>query len=67
MLFVVVFLLSIYLSLLFDARYTLSVKVKSLPGKIKIHMLQHVNINHTHVYVEKIIMAHLDRVGVQSC
>ena len=41
----VVFVLSIYLSLLFDRHYTLSVKVIALPGKLKVHILQHMNIN----------------------
>ena len=45
MLFVVVFALSIYFPLLFDRHYTLSVEGNTLPGKIEINMLQHMNIN----------------------
>ena len=44
MLFVVDFVLPIYLSLLFDRHYTLSVKVNTLTGIIGIYMLQHMNI-----------------------
>ena len=45
LLFVVIFVLSIHLSLLFDRHYILSAEGNTLPGEIQIHMLQHMNIN----------------------
>ena len=39
------FCIFIYFYLLFDRHYTLSVEVNALPGKIKIYMLQYMNIN----------------------
>ena len=45
MLFVIAFVLSVYLSLLFDRHYTLSVEVNTLPGEIRMNVLQHMSIN----------------------
>ena len=47
MLFVVAFVLSIHLSLLVDRHYTLS--VNTLHGKMKIHMLQFINIKQKYI------------------